>query len=433
MNRLNINYFTNDFPYVEYVKSIILRFDNIDLLLERQLIEKVQNIYRDAKKLELDEKEIKTLIHITVSTLISKFIPNLVTAPNKKEIMTLLNKLCFNKELRKKIQLQTWESDFFSILKNTAPIIEDLEQAIRDNQSFKVLLIYSNLIEILNRDGLNPAMSNASLKKELEKIYPFTSDINRYKCYINFPRIYGHKSDELTCFVRTETYGMFSSLLIKYFYIKMIEYYNETGYFYRKIDDNFSLYILNQKIFLTYKYDDSIDLQISYLRNNYGMKTYEFWALTADMSEYRLSLDVFSTINTRKLIEYIDVIVCPEENIEASFIRYVIEELGEDLTDVHTLLTELGVDYSIKYQDLIRLKNGIFIKNINEYSRLNIKSPKEYPTLEKLLQKDDTEKKQYIKRLKNRIKSVSTPQKSFENYGEYHYRKKSKGRKDYID
>lgn len=433
MNKLNVLGFDDDFPFTEYVKSMFSSFDYIGIFGEKQIIEKAQNVYKDAKRLKIKEETMEKLIYMAVYSLMGGYSLVIDIKPlSANEITTLLNYFCFNKHVREKIKMGLWASDFFSVIKSLIPSIEDLEKAIKYNQSFRVLEIYSRIIKILNTDGLNPNMSKSSLEAELKKIYPIKASIGSYISNLKNPRIKGHNKDDLTCYVRQNTYGVISSILLRYFYNKMKEYYNDTGYFYRMIDDNFSLYVLNQKVFLTYKYDDSIDLRIRHDYNNFSMKDYEFWALVYDMSSYRLLLEIFSSFDFDKIISAGDIIVCPEEKLEESFISYVMSELGEDFTSVHSFLTTLGVDLNKDYKSIVRLKNGIFIKMPIDVDKLNISNIQDYPTLSNIRVKNGEEREDYIKRLKSRLRGQINKNNVNEE-SSYFSRRKPRGRKDYID
>lgn len=437
MNKLNVLGFDDDFPFVDYVKSMFSSFDHIDIFQEKEIIEKAQNVYKDAKRLKIKEETMEKLIYMAVYSLMGGYSLVIDIKPlSANELTTLLNYFCFNKHVREKIKMGLWASDFFSVIKSLIPSIEDLEKAIKYNQSFRVLEIYSRIIKILNADGLNPNMSKSSLEAELKKIYPIKANIFSYNSNLKNPKVFGHSKDDLTCYVRQNTYGVISSILLRYFYNKMKEYFNDTGYFFRIVDDNFSLYVLNQKVFLTYKYDDSIDLRVRNSHSSFGMKDYEFWAMALNMSEYRQREELYTECDFSRIINVNDIIVCPEDFLEETFIYYVMNEIGGDLTSVHTFLTELGIDYTIDYKKVLRLKNGVFIKRLGNIDGLSVKNIRDYPTLEKLVNKHDNERSEYIKRISAKLKADINnfaPKNDEDEDDFYTRRKKSRGRKDYID
>jgi hypothetical protein len=353
--------------------------------------DKVIRAYHDALNFEARENLTKFLIYQAVRDgyKLSPF--------PLEEALLYLNEILTDDKLMKKIVESNPHSEFYSVLKDIIPFKQKLDELVEDNKNYLVLKMYEQIYDFLNAEALS-LYEGKDLENECLKRYPLTYDTplhyqNRMK-----KREYVRDDGDILRMPKMKNFSRTCKLLTHYFYEKALDFYNKTGYLYRPISEDIAFFKLGKIGAITYKYDDTFKIMVKDLDTSleYSADCLDFWAISYDETidkEYTISFD--NPVNY-----YGPLIVCPYEYLDEAFIKELAKRSGADINDdaIIEKLTNLGFDPEIK-DNLICDIFGSYLKNPHNISLYKFKDVNEYPTLSKLLAKNDEDRCKYINRV----------------------------------
>jgi hypothetical protein len=416
----------SDFPSLELIEKIIPTDLPLQDIQEKDLSDKIGQVYEDSKKLGLSKDNTeKILIIITKSvcfkTLVSNeemtfYIPDII-----KELKT--NETFKNTE--------TFSSAFFSLLKNIFSEIETLDLNIENQKYFAALKNYATIYRFLLSEGITDDMKNEEKSNFLKKLFCITdsSSLGEHNS-----RMQNQKYPNMHYINITENrdipiYSFICSIISKYFNDLMFYIFQTHKYFYRPINDEFSLYYLNGIIILAYRYDDSVNITLHVINNYIGMQNFRYWANI--LNDKKLIDSLLYGIN----LKYPDILnekpdlICPEEFLDEAFMQYLKNELSEE--DAKRLGIQLGVFIPSKERkNILVLKDGSIIKNPRIPENIKVKDQSSYETLTKILSLSGEEREKYIAKIIATDKGIFKKE-YIKSKSNYHPEKKNE--KAYID
>lgn len=364
-----------DFPYKELVEKMIPQ--NADDFRDKKVIEKTYAVYKDALKLGLNPTLIQYLVYIEVNSVYRG-----IEKLNDQTIQNIIKQTFFNEQIRQKCKNIDFESDFFSILKYSIPVIEKLELEMKNRRSFQVLKCYQSVLDFLNNEGIPQNLNKSQKIEELQKRYPVTnSSIENYIYRMKNPIYKNEDSTNILSFTYLHNQSLICAYLIKYFYNMLIDYYKQTGYFYRPVQKNFDLFVMGKTVFLTYSNDEELGLYVNDLGKKYDWTTYEFWGAVFNK---RINLkDILKFRDFKKIFDHENLIITPKDCLEEAIIKYLNPEWSDNEEYLDYLFKKLGVK---KNQDdiLDTIDNRIYFKKLIHFELLSLDAKKS-KTLEKLI------------------------------------------------
>ena len=383
--------------YIDFINDVIPR--NYDLNLygignpDGDIVEKLSKLYRDCEKFGIFSSFVKSLIYLEL-----KYWYRNLKEVNLPDLNDLIDVILKNDEVKKKILSENAESEFFRVLKDLIPLSLKLDDNINKNKKYAVLKNYHDILDFLSKEGL-ANYSDKDLEQECLKRYPASYGAKAYLVRMKNKKYKEDKSFDITSYPVKWNFSIPCSLFSRYFYQKMLKFYEDTNYMYRPVNDYLDFYQFDKLGFLTYHFDDLISISLSDLGVSYPWTRYEFWALLyIEYGSLKYNVDVSSIKNNLNFTG--TILVTPTSAMDEAFLKYFMHEGNYKIDDVYLeyFLEKIGLDISMD-ETLLTDDYEVFYHNPKLVDNLVIKDCSNFKTLEALKSKTEEERLKYIKSL----------------------------------
>lgn len=338
-------------------------------------------------------------------------IPNEIANPI---IKTIINTVHFTEEEP--------QSEFFAVLKGVYEQIIALKKYIEENKPYLVIKTYKEICHKLRYEALEE-YSGIELQKELEKRYSYPVNANAIlKQIYKIDTKISLKDFSLS---KTPGQGHFSitcNTLARYIHSLVYDYYKKTGYIYYPINDDIALYKFGGVLIVGYNYLDDLNIYLNDFGKHYSLKDAKFYHILHQNRGIDIKAD---DTQLRSLFDFgLTTIITPNDHFEEALIKYMRQESG-DLEGISEVLKKLAIpeDY-ISSNELLSNNYYTFIPNIRDIDKIKVKDVAEYPTLQKIVSKDSSEREAYFKKLASYYKG-KTKKDFMKKTKPYHLEKKN--------
>lgn len=405
---------------IPYIRKLTNKNElNIADFNDKNIIDKVNAAYKDAIKLYPTIKMFKFITYNIIKPFYG------LKPLTKETIFEMLDKLFEDKKFINRISSSNPESEFFSVIKDIMPYYLEFQKYINNNDGYNAVILYEQIVKYLNNETLDNKKED-ELQAECLKRYNFPfNDVDTYRLRM-LSKTYKKQSNyDIEKLYDKGFYSYTCYLLSVYFHEKMLNFYKKSGYIYTRFNDEYAFFKFKNIGILTYVHDDSVRLSI----NGFDSSRYEFWALLFKNSYAKINVDLemMWSINFKG-----DLLVAPRDFMEEAVIKYLMGKTGEtSFTDnFMTILNKVGIpNIYCTLNELSSNDNKVFFVNPRKFDRLNMNNIEKFPTLKRLLEKDEEEKDQYIKK----IIATYNGKHKIDDYEETAYERRKKNPKAWID
>jgi hypothetical protein len=368
------------------------------------LKDKVEATYNDLNAMGIDDELLYRDLFYHEMKRFSVKRPDIVEINSR-----IISKTFFNKDFREKVKaLPKWESGYISYMKSIIPKLEILLGYLGEEKSYGAMKSYKDLLDFLNIEALDPKMKETKKQEELNKRYHIPG--NTLDAYYRRIKKIEYKPEQIwekTVYTQAYNYSNVCSMLQKYLYNIMIEYYNKTGCFFKQYNEDVSLYYFGKLTIITYKYDDNPGMSLRTKDGIYTWQSKEFWKIISDpsfaFSNSNIQDNSFS-LNIKSHLSG-DVISTPEEYMNEAFLRKVS---GNDNMDIDLFteeyLRKIGFPNEVPTEKLLTTNDSFYFKNPLKFNELKVKKPSLFDTLSKIMARNPKERLPYLKWLREHDK-----------------------------
>lgn len=385
----------SDFPSLELIEKIIPADLPLDDIKEKDLSDKISQVYEDSKKLGFSKDNTEKILIIITKSVCFK------THVSDEEmtfyISDIIEELKTNEPFK---NAKTFSSAFFSLLKRIFSEIEALDLNIQNQKYFAALKNYAAIYRFLLSEGITEDMKREEKLVYLKKLFCITdsSSLGEHNRRMQNQKYPDMHYMSITENIDIPIYSIICKIISQHFNNLMLYVFKTHKYFYRPISNEFSLYYLNGITILAYRYDDSVNITIRILNNFIGMQNFRYWANVLNPQKKIDSLTYIMNLNCPTILNEKPDLICPEEFLDESFIQYLKNEL--EPADAIRLGTQLGVSIpSNESKNTIILKPGSVIKNPRIPENIKVKDPSSYETLSKICSLSGKEREKYLAKI----------------------------------
>ncbi len=383
----------------------LIKKDRLDPFIDqdRDIIDKLNKTYLDCYEFYPTIKIFEFISYIIISKYYKLKPLNFNVVRDNLEL--LLN----NSSFTNRLIYSNPKSEFFSVIKDIVPYYQKFNINIKKNNKYETIMMYEIIVKFLEKETLG-SLEGKELEEECKKRYSiFTNGASEYHARMKSKTFNKIKTYEAGNYVAKNFYSSTCRLLSEYFYNRMVEFYQKTGWIYSEVADDVSFYSFGDIGVLAYDYDSQISLSIDGNRWN----NYKFWALLKMQENPNIKID---DKNIRRLINYNkDLIVAPRDFIEEALIKYLMNEYGvsNNTSLITNLLDKMGIPREYLGGNTLLTNDGkTYYVDPRKIEYLKTRGM-EVPPIKILKGKSDEERDLYFKKIIATYKGSTNKEKSY--------------------